>query len=159
MTLINEAMEKTRANQKEKKDSWIDELIHYKGIDVDFRGEETVLHVSSKLLFDSGSAEIHIEGLELLLWMSDSLRDLPYSIEVGGHTDNLSISTKRFPSNWELSLARSVNVVKFLEGAGRIPGSRLAASGYADSKPLVSNNTAEGRAKNRRVEIVLKENE
>jgi chemotaxis protein MotB len=158
VSLIDEASEH-EDKIKKKKQLWMDELIRFRGIAVDSEGEETVLRVSSHLLFDSASADIHIEGLELLLWMSDNLRDLPYSIEVGGHTDNLPISTRRFPSNWELSLARAVNVVRFLEEAGRISGSRLAAAGYGDSKPLFPNNTAEARAKNRRVEIVLKENE
>ena len=157
MNLANEAMGDIRPKEAEKKQLNLARILSFKGIDVDVRGKETILRVSSHLLFASGSAEIHIEGLELLLWLADSLRFSPHSIEVEGHTDNRPISTRRFPSNWELSLARSVNVVRFLEERGRIPGSRLSAGVYADLKPLFPNDTAEGRAKNRRVEIVLKE--
>jgi chemotaxis protein MotB len=80
---------------------------------------------------------------------------MPYPIRVEGHTDNVPIHTKRFPSNWELSTIRAVNVLKYFANEGRIDPRRLSAVGYGESKPLVANNSPRDRAKNRRVEIVL----
>lgn len=79
-------------------------------------------------------------------------------ISVEGHTDNIPISTAQFPSNWELSAARAISVVRLLQQRG-IEGQRLRAIGYADSLPLRSNDTAEGGAVNRRVNLVLSEPE
>lgn len=154
MDIAEEAMADVRP--KEKPLLELEELLILKGIDVDLQAGKTVVRVSSRLLFASGAAEIHIEGLDLLLWLADTLRDSPYLLEVEGHTDSSPISTIRFSSNWELSIERAVNVVRFLEETGRIPGARLSAAGYADLRPLFSNDTAEGRVKNRRVEIILK---
>ena len=83
------------------------------------------------------------------------IRDMPYPIRVEGHTDNVPIHTRRYPSNWELSTARAVNVVKYFADAGQIDPQRLSAVGYGESKPLVANDSAQNRAKNRRVEIVV----
>jgi chemotaxis protein MotB len=80
---------------------------------------------------------------------------MPYPIRVEGHTDNVPIYTKRFPSNWELSTVRAVNVLKYFADAGGIDPRRLSAVGYGESKPLVANISPQSRAKNRRVEIVL----
>jgi chemotaxis protein MotB len=80
--------------------------------------------------------------------------DRTHPITVAGHTDNQPIATAQFPNNWVLSEARATSVVLFLI-AHNVDGQRLAASGYADLHPLASNATAGGRAKNRRVEIVL----
>jgi chemotaxis protein MotB len=74
---------------------------------------------------------------------------------VEGHTDNVPIHTRQFPSNWELSTARAVNVLKYFADADRIDPRRLSAVGYGESKPLVNNDSPRNRAKNRRVEIVL----
>ena len=77
-------------------------------------------------------------------------------ISVEGHTDNVPIATARFPSNWELSVGRAIAVVRQLERQG-IAISRMRAVGYADTQPMESNATAEGRAANRRVELLLKQ--
>jgi chemotaxis protein MotB len=76
-------------------------------------------------------------------------------IRVEGHTDSDPIRTERFPSNWELSTARAVNMLKHLANAGKIRAERLSAAGYGESKPLFPNDTKANKAKNRRVEIVL----
>jgi chemotaxis protein MotB len=88
----------------------------------------------------------------------DLLANNRLMISVEGHTDNIPISTAQFPSNWELSAARAISVVRLLQQRG-IDGQRLRAIGYADSLPLQSNDTAEGRAVNRRVNLVLSEPE
>jgi chemotaxis protein MotB len=76
-------------------------------------------------------------------------------VRVEGHTDNVPIHTNRFPSNWELSIARAVSVVKYFVDVGNINPQRLSAVGYGESRPLVPNSSAANLAKNRRVEIVL----
>jgi chemotaxis protein MotB len=106
-------------------------------------------------LFAPGSAEIQPQGQPMLHEIGRVIRQMPYDVRVEGHTDNLPIRTWRFPSNWELSTARAVNVVKYLIESENVDPRRLSAVGYGDSKPLVSNDNAEQRAQNRRVEIVL----
>jgi chemotaxis protein MotB len=79
-------------------------------------------------------------------------------IQVSGHTDQLPIGEKRsaqFPTNWELSVARATNVVRFLQEKANVPGDRLVASGYGEFHPVASNKTSAGRARNRRIEILL----
>lgn len=77
-----------------------------------------------------------------------------HNVVVVGHTDSVPISSARFPSNWELSSARAGSVVRYLQANG-VDGRRLRAVGYADTQPLADNASAEGRARNRRVELVL----
>jgi chemotaxis protein MotB len=113
------------------------------------------LTFTDAVLFAAGSAEIQPQGQPLLHEIGRVIRQMPYDVRVEGHTDNLPIRTRRFPSNWELSTARAVNVVKHLIESEHIEPRRLSAVGYGDSKPLVPNDDAEHRAQNRRVEIVL----
>ncbi len=113
------------------------------------------LTFTDSLLFALGSAEIRSQGLPLLQEIAQVIRRIPYQVRVAGHTDNVPIHTRRFPSNWELSIARAVNVVKHLIDIHRIDPGRLSAVGYGDSKPLVANDSPAQRAKNRRVEFVL----
>jgi chemotaxis protein MotB len=83
------------------------------------------------------------------------LARFPGEIRVEGHSDSIPIRNARFPSNWELSAARAGAVARYFQGTG-LPPARMAATGYAEHRPLADNATAEGRAKNRRVEIFLK---
>ncbi len=112
------------------------------------------LILQEKLLFESGSADIKPEMRPVLDKLYEIIKDLPNSVEVEGHTDSIPISTERFPSNWELSTARASTIVRYFIAKGINP-ERLKASGYADTKPMASNTTPEGRAQNRRVEIVI----
>jgi len=113
-----------------------------------FRFQDTVL-------FDLGKADLRPEAREVLAKIGELLEKVPNSVRVEGHTDNWPIRTERFPSNWELSTGRAVSVVRFLiEEAGLDP-KRLQAAGYGEHHPLESNETAEGRQKNRRVDIIL----
>jgi chemotaxis protein MotB len=115
-----------------------------------------VVHVlTDKLLFDSGSATLQAAGLPLLGEMSHLLNvDRKHPITVEGNTDNQPIQSSQFPSNWELSTDRATTVVRYLIAHG-VQDQRLSAAGYADLHPLASNATATGRARNRRVDIVL----
>ncbi len=111
--------------------------------------------LTDKLLFDSGSATLQPAGLPLLEEMSRLLNvDHKHPITVEGNTDNQPIQSSQFPSNWELSTDRATTVVRFLIAHG-VADQRLSAAGYADLHPLASNATAAGRARNRRVDIVL----
>ena len=122
-----------------------------------FSESDQGIHMSftDAVLFTPGSAEIQPQGQPLLHEIGRVVRQMPYDVRVEGHTDNLPIRTRRFPSNWELSTARAVNVVKHLIESEHVDPRRLSAVGYGDSKPLVSNDDTEHRAQNRRVEIVL----
>jgi chemotaxis protein MotB len=108
-----------------------------------------------QLLFDLSKSKINAKGLSLLDTVADALKDLPFPIRVEGHTDNIPIRTRRYPSNWDLSIARAVNVVKYFINTDGINPSRLSAVGYGASRPVAANDSPENRSKNRRVEIVL----
>jgi chemotaxis protein MotB len=111
--------------------------------------------LTDKLLFDSGQATLQPAGDPLLEEVATLLNvDKSHPITVEGNTDNQPIATSQFPSNWELSTARATTVVRFLIAHG-VSAERLAAAGYAALHPVDSNATAAGRARNRRVDIVL----
>jgi chemotaxis protein MotB len=111
--------------------------------------------LTDNVLFDSGLAQIKPQGLPLLGEVGTLLGvDRLHPIVVEGHTDDLPIATSQYASNWELSTARAAAVVRWLIGRG-LASKRFSAAGYADLRPLASNGTAAGRARNRRVEVVL----
>lgn len=120
--------------------------------------DKLTLSMVEKILFDSGSAEIKKEGKKVLDRVVEILKNVKErQINIEGHTDNVPISPRlaqRFPTNWELSTARATNVVRYLQEKGIDPA-LLSATGYAEYRPVASNDTEEGRAKNRRIEIVL----
>lgn len=125
------------------------------GINVSYSSQGAHITFEDFLLFDFGKAEINPVGLDLLNRLADLIQKVPYPVRVEGHTDNVPIRTARYPSNWELSIARAVNVVKYFADFGKINPQRLSAVGYGETRPVVSNDTAMSRTKNRRVEIVL----
>lgn len=106
--------------------------------------------VNASLLFDSASAEPSAEARQLFQRVASVLAPFDSELQVVGHTDNVPIATEEFASNWELSAARAVSVVRLLSDEGIAPG-RLSAVGYGEFRPMASNDTAEGRANNRRV--------
>jgi chemotaxis protein MotB len=110
--------------------------------------------ISSEILFPSGQSDLSLGGLAVLRNLIPVLESVPHKIIVAGHTDPQYIRNSRFPSNWELSGARAGSVVRYLQSNGIQPN-RLAAIGYADTRPLADNTIAEGRARNRRVELIL----
>jgi chemotaxis protein MotB len=107
-----------------------------------------------QILFDSGSAQLKPSFMQILGKLAEPLRGLPNQIEVQGHTDDQAINTAAFPSNWELSAGRAGAVIRYFEKLGLKPD-RLQAAGYADTRPIDSNATRQGRARNRRVEIIV----
>jgi chemotaxis protein MotB len=112
-----------------------------------------------KILFDSGEAAVSKRGEDVLAKVGAVLASIDdKQIQVSGHTDRTPISDKltaQFPTNWELSTARAINVVRFLSEKANVPPERLVASGYSEYHPIANNKTAAGRAKNRRIEILL----
>jgi len=124
----------------------------------ELKGKLTV-NVVDKILFDSGKAELKPEGIKVLQQIGDILKAAAdKDIQVEGHTDNVPISgalAHKFPSNWELSTARANTVLHFLQDKATISGERLSAVGYGEYRPVSSNATVQGRALNRRIQIVL----
>ncbi len=110
--------------------------------------------LQERVLFDSGDATIKPEYYPILDKLAEIISSIPNPVEVEGHTDSIPISTSKFPSNWELSTARASSVVRYFISKGINP-ERLKASGYADTKPIASNTTPEGRAQNRRIEVFI----
>jgi chemotaxis protein MotB len=112
-----------------------------------------------KVLFNSGEAQVSKRGENVLQRVGSILAGISdRQIQVSGHTDQTPIGEKRsaqFPTNWELSVTRATNVVRFLQEKAGVPGERLVATGYGEFHPVASNKSATGRAKNRRIEILL----
>jgi chemotaxis protein MotB len=110
--------------------------------------------VSDKVLFNPGEADLRPEGREVVDKLAAAIGPLPNKLSVEGHTDNTPISG-RYPSNWELSTARATTVLRELIERHGLSPARLQAAGYADERPVATNDTADGRAANRRVELVV----
>ncbi|HYF83047.1 MAG TPA: OmpA family protein [Clostridia bacterium] len=107
------------------------------------------------VLFESGKADLTTRAGEIINKVAEIIKTNDKNVRVEGHTDNVPISTPKFPSNWELSTTRAVNVVKYLIEENGIAAVRLSASGYADQHPVDDNNTQIGRQKNRRVDLLI----
>lgn len=124
-------------------------------LEVETRGRRIIVRIKEHGTFESGRADLTPNFYPVLRIMQDVLRKTDGRIMVEGHTDDVPISTARFRSNWALSSARAVSVAHGLFGDGLLAQGRFTITGHADTKPLVSNETPAGRARNRRVEIVI----
>ena len=114
-----------------------------------------VLVLATDILFDRGSAELSEGGRAAILEVATALASFPdRTFQVEGHTDNDPIATQQYPSNWELASARSLNVVKAMTEGG-LPPSQISGASYGEFKPVADNETPEGKAFNRRIEIVI----
>lgn len=112
--------------------------------------------IEEKALFDPGKAVIFPEARELAVQISKLLEEVPFrEITVSGHTDNVPMHSREFDSNWELSSGRANNFLKILLQNENLDPRNFKTAGYADNKPIASNDTVEGRAKNRRVEVMI----
>jgi len=112
------------------------------------------LNLSQEILFPSGSAALSAGGRDVLRKVAQQLRGATHSVEVQGHTDDVPIRTERFASNWDLAAARATEVVRLFEHEG-VQAARLSAVSYGPARPVAPNTSAEGRARNRRIEIRL----
>lgn len=114
-----------------------------------------LVRLDSEVFFQSGSAEIGPEGEKVLSALAENLKGLQNEVLISGHTDNIPIRTAQFKSNWELSTARATNVVTYLVNEKKLDPAFLTATGNGEFKPIGDNSTAEGRQKNRRIEIKI----
>jgi len=133
-------------------------LIEAGKLKVKIRNGKMLLELPSAVLFESGKADLSPEGkatLDEVAPVLASFKDREF--QVVGHTDNVPIKTSKFPSNWELSTARAVSVVKYLQDKG-VPPTSLSAGGYSEFQPVADNSDEAGKAANRRIEIVVMPN-
>jgi chemotaxis protein MotB len=129
--------------------------IHDGKIEMHLEPRGLVLSLRQATFFPSGEDAIDPKTYPIVEKIAQTIRALPNSVRLEGHTDSVPIHTARFHSNWELSAARSIGMMELLSEHFEIPRQRMAIAGYADTAPLDSNDTQEGRAHNRRVDIVI----
>lgn len=127
------------------------------GADVSVRmqSEGVFVEIKDAILFEPGSAELKESGIELLDKLEGLLKDFDNKIVVEGHTDNVPSRTYLYPTNWELSTARAVSVLRYLTEQKGIDPKRLSARGYGEYSPIAPNDTPENRTKNRRVNLLI----
>ena len=139
-----------RVNEYIQKNDLVDEL------DTNLTDEGLMISIRDNVLFESGVSEVRTEDRRIAKEISSLLvMDLPRGIVISGHTDNVPIKTYRYDSNWDLSVMRAVNFMKLLLDNTKLDPEMFSAKGFGEFKPAASNKTAEGRAKNRRVEILI----
>ena len=125
-------------------------------LSVEVKNGKVYISMSDKLLFKSGSAAVETKGVEAIKVLADVLnKNSDVDISVEGHTDNLPIKTALYSDNWDLSVARAISIVRILTTDYKMIPTRLTASGKGEFSPRASNATTEGRASNRRTEIIL----
>ena len=133
-------------------------MIDSKALSVKVRKGRLIVQMSDKVLFEPGKSDLKADGQKALGAIAQALKTIPdRDFLIAGHTDNKPIRTVRFKSNWELSVARGLEVVKYLQGEGVDP-THLGAAGYSEFDHVGDNSTDEGRAQNRRIEIILMPN-
>lgn len=127
----------------------------YDKVAVDRQERGLVVSLKEGGFFESGSADVKPEANKVLEELAKKILSYRNPVRIEGHTDNVPIHSRTFPTNWELSSARATNVVRLLTDRYRIPAGKLSATGYGDSRPKTPNDTPAGRARNRRVDIVI----
>ncbi len=152
---INQVQSKTLVNLSKT----LGDFAKEKGLDgkIQIRSDSNSITISlaDNLLFDSGSADLKPGSQEVLSEVALALAGLPNEIRIEGHTDNIPVNSPDFPTNWELSTARATRVLRFIIDADEFKPGQLYAAGYADTRPVADNSTPEGRALNRRADIVI----
>jgi chemotaxis protein MotB len=122
-------------------------------VHLDARG--LVVSLRQAAFFPSGGDDIAPPGMQSIAKIAKTIRDLPNPVRLEGHTDSIPIHNERFPSNWELSTARSIAMLQVFTGQYAISNDRFSVAGYAETKPIDTNDSVVGRAHNRRVDIVI----
>jgi chemotaxis protein MotB len=117
------------------------------------------IRVLDRTFFDEGKADLKERAKKILDSVAPTLLGLKNHIRIEGHTDNVPINTSEFRSNWELSVRRATEVIRYLIERHKLPPERLSASGYSEFRPIAPNDTPEGRALNRRIEIIILQGE
>jgi len=126
-------------------------------VEVELGNRGIVVRIQNMILFEPGGTILRKQAHAPLMVVADAARELDLPLWIEGHTDNRPISTPRFPSNWELSAGRATATLRFLQDSGDVRRYRMHIAGYADTRPLRSNTTADGRAENRRVEFLFQQ--
>lgn len=126
-------------------------------IDVESEARTIIIRIRERGSFTSGSALLNTSFVGVIDKIASALTQIEGKIAVEGHTDDVPINTFAYPSNWDLSAARSVSVVRRMLNISTLQPKRVTASGFADTRPQAINSTAEGRARNRRVEILVRQ--
>jgi chemotaxis protein MotB len=159
---ISSAKELELANIKSTYETLVKEMqneIEQGDIKITQAVDRLSVNLVEKILFDSGKAEIKPEGLKILKRVGDILKGVSdKQIRIEGHTDNVPIGAKirqKYPTNWELSTTRASNVVRYLQDTVGVDPKMLFAAGFSEYRPVALNKTEEGKAQNRRIEIVL----
>lgn len=135
----------------------LQEEVRSNQVEVETRGRKIVIRVQEKGSFQSGSAELEPEFFDVIDKLVGILAEVDGTIAVEGHSDSVPISTSRFRSNWDLSAARALEVAHALFESGEVDRARFSVGGFADTQPLVPDDSPENRARNRRVEIILQQ--
>jgi len=124
-------------------------------VKVDLDGEGLTISIQDTVIFNSGDADILSNFNPVLIHISDMIKDLDNEIRISGHTDNVPINNKKFRSNWDLSYMRASNVMSFMVNAGHVTPNKFSIQAYGEYKPKYDNSTEDGKAKNRRVDILI----
>lgn len=129
--------------------------IQRRDVSMSLRREGLVVSLREIGFFDSGSATVRPGALDAIARLAAVLKQRPENLRVEGHTDNIPIHTARFATNWELSTARATDLIQLLITKYGLPPGHLSAAGYGEFHPVASNDTPEGRAQNRRLDVVI----
>ncbi|EJS72561.1 flagellar motor protein MotB [Bacillus cereus] len=153
-------VKKQEMNELKALQKSIDKYIEEKQLSSSFKTDLTekglMVTILENVLFDSGKADVKLESLGIAKEMSNLLVSAsPREITVSGHTDNVPIANAQFASNWELSTQRAVNFMQVLLQNKELQPEKFSAIGYGEYRPIAPNNTQEGKAKNRRVEVFI----
>jgi chemotaxis protein MotB len=157
---LNKAFQEKGETQSEEMYEEISELVESYSIEdqllLDYNAQFVEMDLSGSILFDSGSAEVREDARELLQKIASILEKYKNNIiEIEGHTDNVPISSTRYENNRELSTERARKVYEYIDSQGDFIDSNMKIAGYGESKPVATNSTEEGRARNRRVVIKI----
>lgn len=156
---VNELKRREQENLeglKKQLDNYIKQNGLTNDLDTKLNQSQLMITISDKALFPSGEAEVKQDARKLAKAISDMLEQFPdYEVIVSGHTDNIPISNKEYPSNWDLSSARALNFMKILMLNTQLDPQKFSAIGYGEYHPVSTNESAVGRAQNRRVEVSI----
>lgn len=149
-----QAKEKEKKKEKDSRQKKDQQKKEADQVKLQITQKGVAIRISNDMLFQLGSSNLNSNIFELLDLAIDVTKGWPNSIRIEGHTDNIPINTLKYPSNWELSSARALSVLKYFIKNGISP-EKISATGYGEYRPLAPNNTYENRGKNRRVEIFI----